>query len=287
MGRMLAASHQSSFLDDDAVTGVPLSGWTKPQGYLERRKKPVGGVSMVNFQGKTRKEVQVMYDRAGAELAELYHVSKGIIESVGKTENWVGVAEMERIDALKETLRNKIAEERLAFKQKNKEVYDGMDLASKQGRRQPQNTLSVDWTTEKHALAGRVDGLAGLVARVNGLVGKEQTYSEAAHFENLAPKHVHGHPDEYHLAAAFRCLRRSKYQAVEVLLRALHDTPVGRLSEGQARFLRTAADIEMKKTAVSELSQSLFRNKPKRRDLQLADKNDLHKVIPSLAPPRA
>ena len=282
---MLAASHQSSFLDDDAVTGVPLSGWTKPQGYLEARKP--AAVSMVNFQGKTRKEVQVMYDRAGAELEALYLASKHLLMSVGVAEKWTGVAEMEHIDALKDTLRTKIAEERVAFKQKNKAVYDGMELASKQGRRQPQNTLSVDWITEKHALAGRVEGLAALVARVNGLVGKEQTFSEAAHFENLAPKHVHGHPDEYHLAAAFRCLRRSKYQAVEVLLRTLDDTPVGTRSEGQVRFLRTAEDIEMKKLAVSELSQSLFRNKPKRRDLQLADKNDLQKVIPSLAPPRA
>ncbi len=271
----------SSFLDDDAVTGVPLSGWTKPKGFLEARKPAVSMVN--NLRGKNRKEVQVMYDRAGAELAALYLASKELIASVGVGEGWTGVAEMENIDELKDTLRLKIAEERAVFKQKNKAVYDGIDLASKQGRRQPQNTLSVDWITEKHALAGRVEGLAALVARVNGLVGKEQTFSEAAHFENLAPKHVHGHPDEYHLAAAFRCLRRSKYQAVEVLLRTLDDTPVGTRSEGQARFLHTAEDIEMKKTAVSELSQSLFRNKPKRRDLQLADKNDLQKVIPLAA----
>lgn len=269
-----------SFLDDDADSGglsVPLTGWTPPLGFQVVEKMPA---SLLNMQGKSRIEVQKKYDLVGEELVKLYHRSKEIINGGAETQGWVGIRDIQGIEEIKHDLGKRMGQERAAFKQKNKDMYDAVDLAVKQHRRLPRNTLSNDWIKEKHALAGRVDGMAALIDSVNELVVKHQTYAEAAYFQNLAPKHLHGHSEEYHLSAAFRCLRRSKYQAVEVLLRALDGIPVDSRSPGQAEFLRIAQDIEMKKTAQSELSQILKRSRTIHKDLQLADRNDLARVVP-------
>lgn len=218
-----------------------------------------------------------MYDTINADLKILYQRSNELMLAP-ESRTWLGINEIIEIERIKKEISKSIEVARTAYKERNAQAYATGEFASMQRKRRPSTHLTTNWIKETHALTTTLPELHNLVEDVNNLTRVHQTFAQSAHFVNPMPRNVAGAvAGTYHALPAMACLRRSKYQAVEVMLRALHDRQDHR-TEHEGAFIANAHAIEEKKREFGPVATTLIQSRPHRKNLDLADHDDLPKI---------